>query len=169
MKRLNKLKLLRATFAAAVTALAGVCLAQAAAEQLYVNRAALPIRAGKGGAYDTVATAKQGDQLTVVAREDNWIKVQFGDKQGYVLANSLSAKQIKRGGMRNALAGGSDAGGLDVGAAGKGLTPEAEGYAKTKGMDPKVVDQMIDRNNAVPLPEWEAFQKEGNVGANRTK
>ena len=169
MKRWKNGKALRALFAAAVVGVGGVCLAQAA-EQLFVNRSALPIREGKGGAYNTVATAKQGDQLTVIAREDNWIKVQFGDKQGYVLANALSAKQIKGGGgMRNALAGGSDAGGLDAGAAGKGLTPEAEGYAKTKGMDPKVVDQMIDRNNAVPLPEWESFQREGNVGANRTK
>jgi uncharacterized protein YgiM (DUF1202 family) len=168
MERSKNRKLLRALFTAAVMGVGGAALAQAA-EQLYVNRAALPIREGKGGAYNAVATAKQGDALTVIAREDNWIKVQFGDKQGYVNANSLSAKQIKGSGFGNALAGGADAGGLEAGAAGKGLLDDAEKYAKSKGMSAKIVDDMIDRNNAVSIPDWEAFQKEGNVGANRKK
>src|SRR5688572_14919796 len=148
MERSRNRKLLRALFTAAVMGVGGAALAQAA-EQLYVNRAALPIREGKGGAYNAVATAKQGDALTVIAREDNWIKVQFGDKQGYVNANSLSAKQIKGSGFGSALAGGADAGGLEAGAAGKGLLPDAEKYASSKGMNAKVVDDMIDRNNAV--------------------
>ena len=168
MKHWRGRKALRGLFAAAVVCVGGVTLAQAA-EQLFVNRPALPIREGKGGAYNAVATAKQGEALTVIAREDNWIKVQYGDKQGYVMANSLSAKQIKGSGFGSALAGGADAGGLEAGAAGKGLLDDAKDYAKSKGMDPAVVDRMIERNNAVSIAEWDAFQKAGNVGTNRKK
>jgi len=164
----NKKRVLRALFTAAVVGVGGVALAQAV-EKLYVNRPALPIRIDKGGAFDAVATAKQGEELTVIAREDNWIKVQYGDKQGYVTAASLSARQIKPDATRSAMAGGADAAGLEAGAAGKGLLPEAEEYAKAKGMNAKVVDAMIDRNSAVTPDDWKSFQKEGSVGMSRRK
>jgi hypothetical protein len=168
MKQSRGRKVLRALLTAAVVGVGGVALAQAA-EQVFVNRPALQIRETKGP-VGVVATAAKGDVLTVLAREDNWLKVRFGDKEGYVLANSISAKEVKKGpGIGNALAGGSDASDVQTGAAAKGLRPEAEDYAKAKNLDPKVVDKMMDRNKAITPAEWMAFAKEGNVGPERKK
>lgn len=168
MKESNGRRVLRNLCAAAVVGIGAIALAQAA-EEVYVNKPALQIRAGKGGAYDTVVTAKQGDKLTILAHEDNWLKVQFGDQQGYVLAASTSARHIKADNTRNMLAGGADAGGLQASEAAKGLTPEAEGYAKEKNLSPKLVKEMKARRKAITGAEWAAFAKEGNVGPERKK
>ena len=168
MKQSRGRKLLRALFSAAVVGVGGVALAQAA-EQVFVNRPALQIRETKGP-VGVVATAKKGDALTVIAREGNWLKVRLGDKEGYVMANSISAKQVKGGpGAGDLLAGGSQADEASAAAAAKGLRPEARDYAKAKNLDPKIVDQMMERNTAITAAEWTAFAREGNVGPERKK
>ncbi len=168
MKQSNGRTVLRTLLAAAVVGVGGVALAQAV-EEVWVNRPALQISETKGP-VGVVATARKGDKLTILGREGNWLRVKFGDKEGYVLANSTSVKQIRGGaGVGDALAGGSAASGLQTGAAAKGLRPEAEEYARAKNLDPKVVEQMIQRNRAVTAKEWSAFAKEGNVGPERTK
>lgn len=168
MKQSNGRTALRALLTAAVIGVGGVALAQAA-EEVYVKAAQVKIWQGKGP-VGLVATAKRNDKLTVLGREDKWMKVQYGDKQGYVMETAISPKQVQGGpGIGDALAGGSDTSGLDTGLASRGLRPEARDYAKAKNLDPAVVDRMIARNSAITYDEWAAFQKAGNVGAERKK
>jgi hypothetical protein len=167
MKQWRGRKALRALFTAAVVGIGGVALAQAA-EEMFVKSSQVKIWQGKGP-VGLVATAKQNDKLTVLAREGNWLKVQYGDKQGYVMESAVSPKQVGGAGIGNALAGGSDTSGMDTSLAGRGLRPEANDYAKAKNLNPAIVDQMIERNRAITLEEWQAFQKAGNVGAERKK
>jgi hypothetical protein len=159
-------KLLRTWFAATSLAAAGVCFAQAAgAEKVWVKQATLPIRESKSGFSTIVANANKGDELTVLGREDKWVKVQLGDKQGYVFEAMISDKKVGAGpSMGNLMAGGDSTSGMTTGEAIKGLDPIAEKYAESKNLSPKLVDAMIDRNRAISEKDREAFQKEGKVG-----
>ena len=169
MKQSRGRKLLRSVFAAASLATAGLCFAQAAAAPEHVwAKQAIVIREGKSGFANEVFTAKKGDQLTVLAREGPWLKVQLGDKQGYVFENAMSKKKVGAGqGLGDMMAGGDSTSGMNTAAAGKGLDKIAEDYAQNKNMDPKVVDAMIDRNKRITEAERQAFMAEGNVGAAR--
>ena len=166
MNRSKGRKLLRAMFAATSLAVAGACFAQAA-EQVWTKQA-VDIREGKSGFSKIVVSAKKGDQLTVLAREGTWVKVQVGDKQGYVFQNALSEKKVGSSqSFGDMMAGGDSTSGMSTAAAGKGLDEMAEAYAKNKNMDPKVVDAMIARNTAITDAERVAFMRQGNVGAER--
>ena len=149
-------------------ALLSCVAAIAAAEEVWVKRPSLPIREGKGAAFATVATARQGDKLSVVGHEGKWLKVQLGDKQGYVYEDSISAREIKAGGddLRAAL-GGPDTSALAADAAAKGLEPQAVAYAKNKNLSSASLEKMIARRNAVTGQQWIAFTNEGKVGAAR--
>jgi uncharacterized protein YgiM (DUF1202 family) len=166
MNRSKGRKLLRAMFAATSLAVAGACFAQAA-EQVWTKQA-VDIREGKSGFSKIVVSAKKGDQLTVLAREGTWVKVQVGDKQGYVFQNALSEKKVGSGqSIGDMMAGGDSTSGMSAANATKGLDQIAEDYAKNKNMDPKVVDAMIARNTAITDAERVAFMRQGNVGAER--
>jgi uncharacterized protein YgiM (DUF1202 family) len=166
MKQTRGRKLLRAVFAATSLAVAGACFAQAA-EQLWTKQA-VDIREGKSGFSKVVVSAKKGEQLTVLAREGSWVKVQRGDQQGYIFQNMLSDKKVGSGeSMGDVMAGGDSTSGMSTSAAGKGLDKIAEDYAATKHMDPKVVDAMIARNTSISDADRVAFMKQGNVGAER--
>jgi uncharacterized protein YgiM (DUF1202 family) len=168
MNRSRTRKVLRTLFAATSLAAAGVCFAQATAQEIVYAKQAVPIREGKSGFANVVVTTKKNDKLTVLAREDKWLKVQLGDKQGYVFENAISDKKVGSGqGFGNAMAGGDSASGLDTSAAFKGLDENAEIYAKNKNMNPKVVDAMIARNTAIADADRVAFMKEGKVGSER--
>ncbi len=159
---------LRAVFAAASLATAALCFAQTPATEEVWATQAVQIREGKSGFSTVVVSAKKGDKLTVLAREGPWLKVQLGDKQGYVFEKAISQKKIGAGqGLGDMMAGGDSTSGMSTAAAGKGLDQMAEDYAKNKNMDPKVVDVMIDRNKAITDAERQAFMSEGNVGAGR--
>lgn len=163
MNQSRSRRALRALFTAAVVGIGGVALAQAA-EQVYVQASQAKIWRGKGP-VGLVATVDKNQQLTVLAREGKWLKVQVGDKQGYVMETAISPKPVKGGASAaDVLAGGSDTSGMDTSLAGRGLSEEAEAYAKAKNLDPKVVEQMIQRNRAITYEEWVAFQQAGNVG-----
>ncbi len=158
---------LRTVFAAASLATAALCFAQGAptTEQVWPKQD-MHIREGKSGFSTVVVTAKKGQALTVLAREGSWLKVQLGDKQGYVFEKAISQKKIGAGqGLGDMMAGGDSTSGMSTAAAGKGLDQMAEDYAKNKNMDPKVVDVMIDRNKAITDAERQAFMSDGNVGA----
>lgn len=146
-----------------------VCLAQSATgEEVWVKNAQVQIRDAKSGFAGVVATVKKGEKLTVVAREGQWVKVQAGDKQGYVFENVLSGTKVSGGSsLGDMMAGGDNTSGMSTSAAGKGLDATAEQYAQSKNLDPKVVDEMIARNTAITVAERESFMREGNVGAAR--
>ena len=168
MKQRKSQTMLRTMFATASLAVGGLCFAQAAATETVWTKQPVVIRDGKSGFATEVVKAKKGDQLTVLAREGPWLKVQLGDKQGYVFENVTSTKKVGAGqGLGDMMAGGDSTSGMNPAAAGKGLDQMANDYAKNKNMDPKVVDAMIDRNKAITEAERQAFMAEGNVGAAR--
>jgi len=145
------------------------CGAIAAAEEVWVKRMTLPIREGKGAAYATVATAVKGERLQVVEHDGKWLKVQLGDKQGYVYEDSISPREVKAGGdeLRAAL-GGSDTSALAADAAAKGLQPETEAYAKSKNLNPATLETMIARRKSITGEQWTVFATEGKVGPGKS-
>ena len=166
MKQSRNRKLLRTLFAASALGVAGLCYAQAA-ESVWTKQN-VDLREGKSGFSPVVVTAAKGSQLTVLAREGTWLKVQLGDKQGYVFQGATSPTKVGSGAsMGDMMAGGDTTSGMSTASAAKGLDPIAEDYAKGKKLDPKVVDAMIDRNKAITDAERVAFMKEGNVGSER--
>jgi uncharacterized protein YraI len=156
-------RLAQAAFALAIAGGATLVLA----EEVWVKRPELDVRAGKGAAFETVATVKKGQKLEVVAREGTWVKVKVGDREGYVSENSLSDKKVSGGGGISAFAGGPDTSGATASAGAKGLDDMAEKYAADKGMDPKRVDEMIARTKAITGEEWAQFTREGKVGPDK--
>lgn len=163
MKAKLRARLARVAFALAIAG--GVSVA--VAEEVWVKRPELNVRAGKGAAFETVATVKKGQKLEVIAREGTWVKVKVGDTEGYVSQNSLSDKKVSGGGGLSTFAGGPDTSGATASAGAKGLDEMAEQYAAAKGMDPKRVDEMIARTKAITGEEWAAFTREGQVGPDK--
>jgi hypothetical protein len=158
--------MLRTMFATASLAVGGLCFAQAASETVWAKQP-IVIRDGKSGFAAEVTKARKGDQLTVLAREGPWLKIQIGDKQGYVSESVTSAKKVAGGGFGDMMAGGDSTSGMNTSAAAKGLDKMAQDYATSKNMNPKVVDAMMDRNKAITEAERQAFMAEGNVGVAR--
>ncbi|MGH7177254.1 MAG: SH3 domain-containing protein [Tepidisphaeraceae bacterium] len=140
--------------------------AWALAEDVWVQRVSLPIRSGKGAAYEAVTEAKKGDKLTVLAHEDKWLKVSLNGKIGYVYESAISTREVAPQGARIAV-GKSGADPLAAEAAGKGLEPDAVIYASAHNMSSSALTSMIAMRNAVTGVQWVAFEKEGNVGLNR--
>jgi hypothetical protein len=137
------------------------------AEEVWVKRPELDVRSAPSVAGNVVATAKKGQQLEVIAREGAWVKVKVGQVEGYVSQNSLSDKKISGGGGLATFAGGPDTSGATASAGVKGLDDMAEKYAAAKGLDPKRVDMMIARTEAITPEELAAFTREGKVGPDK--
>ncbi|MCY2954384.1 MAG: SH3 domain-containing protein [Planctomycetota bacterium] len=157
----------RRTIALAAGLLAGTLAAGAVlAEDVWVKSESAEIRSGKGAVFPLVAKAEKGAQLTVISREPKgWIKVKVGDKEGYVYENSISPQQVKGGGnLFSAMGAGVEASNLSAGAAGKGLEPQAEDYAKGKRLDPGPMNWLIAFRKKIVPKEWAAFTAEGKVG-----
>jgi uncharacterized protein YgiM (DUF1202 family) len=146
-----------------------VLVAAAAAEEVWVKRMSLPIREGKGAAFSTVATASKGDKLQVIAHEGKWLKVQSGQRVGYVYEDAISTREIQRGsdgGLRAALDG-ADTSPLAADAAAKGLEPQAVTYADARKLNSQPLQTMIARRNAITGQQWLAFAAEGKVGPSK--
>jgi hypothetical protein len=143
--------------------------AVAAAEQVLVEVQVVQIRGGKGSMYGTVAQAKKGDRLDVVAREaDDWLKVRFNGQDGYVKRTALTPRGST--GL-SAWAEGASASGRtsDVGAsaAARGISEDAVRYAAAKGMSKAGLEQMIQNRDRVAGQRWQQFVQEGRVGPAR--
>jgi len=139
------------------------------AEEVWVKRPELDVRGAPSVAGNVVATVKKGQQLQVIGREGAWVKVKVGETEGYVSQNSLSDKKVSGGGGLSTFAGGPDTSGATASAGVKGLDPMAEKYAAAKGLDPKRVDAMIARTEAISPDELAAFMREGKVGSDKPK
>lgn len=51
-----------------------------------VNTSALNVRSGPSTDYGRITTISKGTKLTIISKEGNWYKVEFGGKKGYVAA-----------------------------------------------------------------------------------
>jgi hypothetical protein len=161
----TKFKRRVATAAFALAIAGGVTIA--VAEDVWVKRPELDLRAAPSAAGNVVATVKKGQKLEVLGREGAWVKVKAGDVEGYVSQNSLSDKKVSGGGGLSTFAGGPDTSGATASAGAKGLDDMAEKYAAAKGMDPKRVDEMIARTKSITADELAAFTREGQVGPDK--
>jgi uncharacterized protein YraI len=134
------------------------------AEDVWVQSESVDIRAGKGAVYPVVATASKGAKLSVIAHEGKWLQVQAGDKPGYVFETAISASKVDGGGNLLANMEPSDSTNMSSGAAAKGLTEDADQYARSKNMDPKAMNRLIDYRKKIDPKDWEKFTAEGKVG-----
>src|SRR5882757_2531667 len=64
------------------------------AEDLWVDNVYVDLRQGNMGVYPLVpgGRVKQGEKLTVVERQDDWIHVKYKDLDGWVAVSDLSDK-----------------------------------------------------------------------------
>jgi hypothetical protein len=141
---------------------------------MYVNRVSLPIRNGKFAFNKVVATAVQGDSLTVTALEGTWLKVKFvppGEDaakaapavEGYVMEEALSARQVA------AASGGAAGSASSVASAGAGRGFSAllnsGKYAAAKGLNPDPFYKMVTESREAVTPEaFDAFDKGAKIG-----
>src|SRR4051812_8593088 len=81
---------------------AAACFGANVGDEVYVGRWQLPIRNGKYAFSKAVATAAQGEKLTITGIEGKWYKVKYTPKgaegsapiEGYVLEDALSAREV---------------------------------------------------------------------------
>lgn len=79
-------------------ALTLVLLLPAAASAVYVSdNLQITLRSGPGTKYQVLKTLESGDELAALGEEsDGWIKVRYGDLQGWVLQRFTSREPIHR-------------------------------------------------------------------------
>src|SRR5690348_5692264 len=71
----------------------------ALAETVWVKSETAEVRTGKAAIYPVVAKPKKGAELTVVASEGKWIKVQIDPQtQGYIFENAISSDKVSGSG-----------------------------------------------------------------------
>jgi uncharacterized protein YgiM (DUF1202 family) len=139
------------------------------AETVYVKFGNAAIRSGQHSTDAVVAPVKQGDQLQVVGRENSWLKVSIGGKQGYIHKNSISTEpvQIQRGSSGNSKYAGRGMS-AEAGLAGRGLGPNAEKWAQGKNLNPSGLMRMLDQNKEIRFNSGDALQQfvtAGHVGS----
>lgn len=155
----------------ALSLLALGALGAGVGDVLYVNRVSLPIRDGKFAFNKQVATAVQGDALTVTGVEGKWLKVKYrpssGDPtrpmpavEGYVMEEALSARQVAAATL-GATGSASDAASAG---AGRGLLDSGK-WAIAKGLNPDPFYKMVTYSRESMTPEsFDSFTKEGKLG-----
>ena len=141
-----------------------------AAETVTVSVDHVDLRSQKASMFPVVATAKNGDTLTVLEHADPWMKVQAGDTVGWIRSADLSTKSSSMNGMlssANASMNGTTAGQASEGASAKGLNDgNVIDYAKSIGADPAKLDRLIAlRKKLINDGTWVKFAKQGKVGA----
>src|SRR5687768_15200419 len=118
-----------------------------AADQVWVKRKDVTLRAGQGGIYKPVGTARMGDALTVLEMDGKWLKVESGGKTGWVYQDALHNRPIDaRTGLEIASSGAQASAGLvgstwgevkpgqgEMSVAGRGW--EAERYQRENEID----------------------------------
>jgi uncharacterized protein YgiM (DUF1202 family) len=151
--------------AAILAGVLGIAASVVLADSIWIKSEVVEIRAGKGAIYPVVATAKKGQELTIVDREGKWLKVTVpgaagaAPTEGYVYETAISPTKVSGGG---GLSTGTQ---LNTAAAAKGLQPSAENYAAGKRLDSGPLNRLIAFRNGISPQEWEKFMADGKVGA----
>jgi uncharacterized protein YgiM (DUF1202 family) len=157
-----------ATFAAVMAFAAAL----AVAEDLYVQPEHAEMREGPGRLFDVTGTINKNSKVGVIERtDDGWIKIQTPDgKQGYVFQKQLGANPAAAPGpFAFNVTSDAEASNMGTAAAGKGLEPEAESYAKNKNYSKANLDKVIAMNKAVKGKDWMQFCQTGKVGPAKPK
>src|ERR1700730_18281639 len=85
----------------------------ALAEDVWIKRAA-EVRSEQGPAGDSVASVVKGQKVTVLERSGDWVKVDARGQVGWVAADSVSPREVKRD---SGLIGGASGAEMSSGAA----------------------------------------------------
>lgn len=158
-----------AIFAAAAL---GSAAALVVAEDLIVQPEHAELREGPGRLFDVTGTVNKNSRVTVLERtDDGWVKVQTPDgKQGYIFQKQLGTKPpAAPGPFSFNTTSDAEASQMGTAAAGKGLEPEAESYAKNKNYSKVNLDKVIAMNKAVKGKDWMQFCQDGKVGPAKPK
>ena len=140
--------------------LAFVAVSSAAlAEDVWIKRAA-EVRSEQGPVGDTVASVIKGQKVHVVERSGDWVRVDAGGQVGWVAADSVSSREVKRD---SGLLGGSSGAEMSSGAAIKGLEPIAEDYRRARNLSTAGVDEMIRIHKSVSGKMLKDFIAEGQI------
>jgi uncharacterized protein YgiM (DUF1202 family) len=142
------------------------------AEDLYVQPEHAEVREGPGRLFDVTGTVNKNSKVTVLERtDDGWIKIQTADgKQGYIFQKQLGTNPPAAPGPFNFnVTSDAEASNMGTAAAGKGLEPEAESYAKNKNYSKVNLDKVIAMNKAVKGRDWMQFCQDGKVGPAKGK
>lgn len=165
----GKWRLRAAVLAAAVVASGAVL---AIAEDLYVQPDHADVREGPGRLFDVTTTVNKSNKVSVLERtDDGWIKVQTPDgKQGYIFQKQLAATPpAGPGPFAFNVTSDAEASNMGTAAAGKGLEPDAESYARNKNYSKANLDAVIAMNKSVKGKDWMKFCEFGKVGPAKPK
>jgi uncharacterized protein YraI len=155
----NRISLL----AGAVLGTTLLCAGIAGAEDVWVKSAIVSVRADKGPIFDEVAVVKKGVQLKVLARENGWVKVDVGGKQGWISEKLISTTKVDANFTFGDIGKTAD---LSEAKAGRSLKEGAVEYASSKNLNPRPMQELeIFRDNLRKAPQdWIEFMKQGRVG-----
>jgi hypothetical protein len=146
------------------TAAAGSALGLLAV--LYVNVDRLDVVDKKRAVAKTVVTVDRNAQLTVIAKEGRWYKVEVGGQQGYVAETVVSEKPgaAKGKGVSLAAVKGGSIPQLETAAAVKGLGEGTRQYASSNGLRTNGLEELIRRRESVTPSEFDQFLTAGGLG-----
>jgi len=129
-------------------ALVSVAAIAFAGQVITIMHKTTSVRADRKFFAPTIATARYGDQLTVVEEKGGWYKVAIGKKRGWVHNSAtakgkvaVTAKQFRKGAVS----------GQDVALAGKGFNEKVE--SKYKKENPEMNYAAVDRMEKVNVSD----------------
>lgn len=148
----------------------------AAAKTVYVSASGAKLQADKSASSKTLATLPIGTALDVKSRDGNWYQVTAaGGKSGWIYrgkvsdtapASGQSGQSGGLGDLMSSLGGsGISAGTADTSRSIRGLSPEAEEYAKQTGT-PEAYRKALDDTLSIAVTDAdiEKLLKEGRIG-----
>jgi uncharacterized protein YgiM (DUF1202 family) len=161
MKRLVRRHpwVMRAAVTTTVVGVLGVGIVLA--ETVFVNVAYVDVRRDPMNVADVVGQVKQGDQVTVVERQDDWVHVKSPTVDGWVSQDQLSDKPV--GPLVFAPLQGSQTSGTDTANAAKGW--DEHEYAQAKSYSEDAFNKWVTQYQHVVTPQYlTGFMKAGHVG-----
>jgi len=121
--------------------IATATLATAAETTRWVERTKVDIRAGRGSFYEIVDTVLKGEQLEILKTEDKWASVRTPRaKTGWVYEAALAAQPVQPGRSDFLKMAPGDASTSRTAASQGAKGVYAQGYAKEKGYDYRIVE-----------------------------
>jgi hypothetical protein len=142
-----------AWLAAAVLGLASTAVV---AEDVTVKLPAASILSEKSARSTKIATLKSGDKLQVVGREGSWLKVRFGDQQGYIHENSVGGDGGGKS-LSSVIGTASGSSAASSGLASRGVGEGAIAWAKSHNMSTAGLDKMIAIRNSITDADQRTF------------
>ena len=132
-------------------------VAMAASVKVVTQQAA--IRQDKRFFAPVVATVPYGGVMQTLAREGDWLRVQYGGAQGWIHVSAVEEQKLELSSLMKAKA--RETTQDEVALAGKGFTPEVEKAFRAK--NPQMKYDLVDRIETyrVPQEDLQVFVKDG--------